>query len=261
MVKWHQWHEEWGINNIPSPLGLFSPYSGQHKDSFWKGGHLVLPTFLSCRDKVTLVLQGSPVICKLKQTVPQQISSPLQLQFLLKISHWYLHLAQPKDVKCTACPPPPLIKHPSQELTQNKSPSTLLLLWKNVLFSLPVGHVLLHPPCAIMTCMKTPIYCRLFRLLCSKPLWTQLALQTHLKCQAWHVLVNPCTLGYLVVYSHISKENWDTRILERSGRELCFSQAEHLKCLAKETLLSNATVHFRLIYNNLSDYEMLKIAF
>lgn len=58
MVKWHQWHEEWGINNIPSPLGLFSPYSGQHKDSFWKGGHLGLPTFLSCRDKVTLVLHN-----------------------------------------------------------------------------------------------------------------------------------------------------------------------------------------------------------
>lgn len=198
MVKGHQWHEEWGINNIPSPLGLFSPYSEQ-KDSFWKGGHLVLPTFLKCRDKVTLVLQGSPAICKLKQSPSADPSSPLQLQFLLKISHWYLHLAQPKDVKCTARPPPPLIKHPSQEPTQNKSPSTLLLQWKWVLFSLPVGHVLLHSPSAIMTCMKTPIYCRLFLLLCSKPLWTQLALWTRLKCQAWHVLVNSCTPGYLVV--------------------------------------------------------------
>lgn len=64
-----------------------------------------------------------------------------------------------------------------------------------------------------------------------------------------------------MVYSHISKENWDTRILEESGTNLCFSQAEHLKCLAKETLLLHATVYFRLIHNNLSDSEILKTAF
>lgn len=177
MVKGHQWHEEWGINNIPSPLGLSSPFSGQHKDSFWKGGHLVLPTFLNCRDKVTRVLQGSPVICKLKQADPQQTPPlPSNCSSCWRSPTGYLHLAQPKDVKCTARPPSPLIKHPSQELTQNKSPSMLLLLWKWVLFSLLVGHVLLHPPCAIMTHMKTAIYCRLFWLLCSKPLWTLLAL-------------------------------------------------------------------------------------
>lgn len=64
-----------------------------------------------------------------------------------------------------------------------------------------------------------------------------------------------------MVYSHISKENWDTRILERSGTKLCFSQAEYLKYLAKETLLFTAIVYFRLINNNLSDDEILKTAF
>lgn len=120
MVKGHQWHEEWGINNIPSPLGLFSPYSEQ-KGSFWKGGHLVLPTFLNCRHKVTLVLQGSPKLNK--QSPSRPLLSPptaapaedLPLVFTF---------GSTKDVKCTARPPPPLIKHPSQELTQNKSPST-----------------------------------------------------------------------------------------------------------------------------------------
>lgn len=153
MVKGHQWHEERGINNIPSPLGLFCPYSGQHRDSFWKGGHLVLPTFLNCRDKVTLVLQAIQGSANLNK---ESLSRPL-LSAPTAVPAEDLPLVFTKDVKCTARPPPPLIKHPSQELTQNSSPSTLLLLWKCVLFSLPVGHVLLHPPYAIMTHMKTPI--------------------------------------------------------------------------------------------------------
>lgn len=77
MVKGHQWHEERGINNIPSPLGLFCPYSGQHKDSFCKGGHLVLPTFLNCRDKVTLVLQAIQGSANLnKESLSRPLLSP-----------------------------------------------------------------------------------------------------------------------------------------------------------------------------------------
>lgn len=73
------------------------------------------PTFLNCRGKVNLVLWGRIETNR----PPADHFSPLQL----KISHWYLHLAQPKDVKCTA---PPCF--PSQKTSITRANTEQILL-------------------------------------------------------------------------------------------------------------------------------------
>lgn len=157
-------------------------------------------------------------------------------------------MAQPKDVKCTAPPPSPLIKHPLPELTQNESSPTLL---------------------TVEACFAQP-----FHGLCPvsfPPCHHDVLESMHL---LWIILAHDFKPSLLVHKSNFKTSDnmfrsnsvhhtiwWFTAtILRKTGTPeywgqavqacpLCFPQSEHLKCLSKETLAFNAIAYFRLTRN------------
>lgn len=166
-------------------------------------------------------------------------------------------MAQPKDVKCTAPPPSPLIKHPLLELTQNESSLTLLTV--EACFAQPF-----HGPCPVSfsPCHHDVLESmHLLRIILAhdfKPSLPVRKINFKMSDNMFRSnLVHHGIWWFTATFLRKTgtPEYWGQAV---QACPLCFSQSEHLKCLSEETLAFNAIAYFRLICNILCEAKLYK---